>query len=50
MSKSYILWHVGGRLMEDGYKGGDIFYQVVDPDCLGYWCLLDHAKNVLGQK
>ena len=33
-----------------GIKGGDIFDQVVDLDRLGYWCLLDHVKNELGQK
>ena len=33
--------------MEDGYKGGDIIDQAVDPDRLGYWCLLEHAKNEL---
>ena len=47
MRGTYILWHYGGRLMEDGYKGGDIIDQAVDPDHLGYWCLFEHAKNEL---
>ena len=36
--------------MEYGYKGGDIIHQAVDPDRLGYWCLLEHAKEKLRQK
>ena len=44
------MWHYGRRLMEDGYKGGNIVDQAVDPDRLGYWCLLEHAKEKLRQK
>ena len=36
--------------MNDVYEGGDEFQQIVDTDRLGYWCLLDHAKEKLKQK
>ena len=49
MSNAYIIWHVGGIFMKDGYQGGEVFDQLVDPDRLRYWCLLDHVKNELRQ-
>ena len=42
-----LVWHYGGRLVGNIYEGGDEFQQIVDTDRLGYWCLLDHAKEKL---
>ena len=42
-------WHVGGRVVNNVYEGGEVFSQIMDSDGLGYWCLLDDAKVKLKQ-
>ena len=49
MKEAIIVWHVGGRLQNGLYVGGDVYTQKVDTDRLGYWCLLDYARGDLGQ-
>ena len=49
MADACLIWHCGGNVLNNIYKGGDVFNQIVDIDKLGYWCLLHHAKIELKQ-
>ena len=49
MADACLIWHYGGKIVNNTYTGGDAVNQVVDTDKLGYWCLLHHAKFELKQ-
>ena len=42
-----MVWNYGEKFVNNNYKGGLIADQLVDPDKLGYWCLLAHAREEL---
>ena len=45
MDDACLVWHYGGKMVNNNYIGGKKCNQIVDTDKLGYWCLLDHAKG-----